>query len=305
MSQSRTFLKFPIIHVIEDEEATVVFVTADLHFKLSQEDYQRYVVTQPDPQAVHPKRRTLEDRIAEASAMLRSEDPNNQDNLIIEPVPLPSEIPEVSTPDPVLGREYGPIVDGEYDEPDSLQTARTLLKDMDFDKPEVESPVRVNDEALPSLSIQQWRAIIGLIVTPITKEKAKSKSGRKLLRAKRMAFKRIAGMPLIQLWKFIDDTPKEIRASIVMYQCGKMGHGPRGEGSSHIPTPYAAYLEADRSWQDKEVAMYDGIATVRDPRPPQIKEPRLARAMEEEGYQGDVDLVSLESQLLADFNTGE
>jgi len=276
-----------------DRPIAVVFVTPDFRIQMDADDYQRYEYFLPT-ETLPPsggRKLTIEERIAEVSNRLR--DPIDQPPAR----ELPKREPDVRM---IMTPEEEAITGGDELHPMVAETM-SMIDGLDLQRadPLKAAGILINDEAGPdgsSLTDDQWAKLIELLMFPITEAEAQTTRGKSLITAKQNAWIRIRGLPLAVLVRHQGNTPRQLRMQIAMFQCSKLGVGPKGEGGDWIPNSYAAYVEGDDEWASKEEqAIYGHHVSVRDPRPPRVKEPALAAAMSREGF-GKSDLMSLERQ---------
>jgi hypothetical protein len=299
----RNCLVFPILAVEHIGDTVIAFITPDFYLKLTKEQFEAYEAFEKDKVIAEL---TMEEIIAKRQAELRGVDaeqirsvaekhgvhgvfprPTPEVDRAVEPVPTPEELRQ--------GEDH-PAVAAVRDAVGNL--------DLNAVDPVREAGVLINEEAGPdgqSYNTMQWESMMQLIETPITRDQAQTKQGEQLLRAKRVVFKRVSGLPLYLLMRHMMITPPNIRQAIALAQSKQMGHGEHGEGANFIPSAYQAYVEGDPDWATKEAAAYAHVAPVVDPRPPQIKNPQLERAVAEASY-GSTSIMSLSDQFGEDIH---
>ena len=282
-------LLLPIIHVMFDEQdgapVAVVFITPDFRITMPEEDYKKYEYIVPDTTPPKPVSRmlTLEEKIQEQANKLRT--PIDEPPLAVERAERHEQIQlfEVEV-HPLVAEAMSMVAGLELQREDPLAAHGILL----------------NDQAGPDgsdLTDAQWKKLVELIMYPVTKDESRTSKGQSLIRAKSNAYQRIRGLPLALLQRHIQDTPKPLRMQLALYQCARLGSGSKGEGSNWIPNSYAAYIEADEKWEDRErQAIYDHAVDFREPREPRVKDPQLAQAMADENYDFQSDIMTLEQQ---------
>jgi hypothetical protein len=273
-------LLLPIMHVEHWQEElderghpyVYVFITPDWRFRLSSEQFERYQY-QPDTSNKSPisNQKTVEQRLDEISAQLRSKDEPWSDGLenmrtagnrtdveresasiaaeaIGDRAELRRSMTEIV---PIIGKDEKML-------DEQMERLQSTIHGLDLSAASdggLSKHVKIGDEAGPDgqhLTNQQWTDACAFILAPLPSDAVSgTDKHRRLMGAKQIMFNRISGPPLSVLKDYMALTPKPLRIRITLTKIKQLG-----ANSQFIPGSWTSYIEGDNYHDQMMVSMF-------------------------------------------------